>query len=128
MALSFKWTEEHDDLTHLIGDSETMPQVDPEILNIVDKGELNYWLSKFVVEVPKKKELLHVGTIFHPKSIILVDILKNVLEFLLTALLEIKFKLVGRRNFMSLETVKSQQELLRELRATACKYQISPDS
>ena len=49
-------TEEHDDLTHLIGDNETMPQVDPEILNVVDKGELNYWLSKFVVEVRKKKD------------------------------------------------------------------------
>ena len=59
--------------------------------------------------------LLHMGTIFHPKSIISVDILKNVLEFSLTALLEIKLKLVGRRNFMSLETVKLQQELLREL-------------
>ena len=57
-------------------------------------------------KIPEKTKLLHVGTIFHPKSIILVDILKNVLEFLLTALLEIKFKLVGRRNFMSLETVK----------------------
>ena len=56
LALSFKWTEEHDDLTHLIGDSETMPQVDPEILNIVDKGELNYWLSIFFVEVRKKKD------------------------------------------------------------------------
>ena len=54
-----------------------------------------------------------MGTIFHP--IILVDILKNVFEFSLTALLEIKFKLVGRRNFMSLVTVKLQQELLREL-------------
>ena len=55
--MSFKWTEERDDLTHLIGDSlETIPQVDPEILNIIDKGELNYWLSKFVVEVRKKKD------------------------------------------------------------------------
>ena len=56
-----------------------------------------------------------MGTIFHPKSIILVDILKNVFEFSLTALLEIKFNLVGKRNFISLEKVKLQQELLREL-------------
>ena len=33
-----------------------IPQVDPEILNISDKGELNYWLSKFVVEVRKKND------------------------------------------------------------------------
>ena len=49
----------------------------------------------------------------HP--IILVDILKNKFEFSLTALLEIKFKMVERRNFMSSETAKLQRELLREL-------------
>ena len=87
-----------------------MPQVDPEILNVVDKGELNYWPSKFVVEVRKKRD-----PIFQPISIILVDVLKNKFEFSFTALLEIKFKLVERRNSMSLETVKLQQELLREL-------------
>ena len=45
-------------LTYLSGGSElrTFPQVYPEILNIIDKGELNYWLSIFVVEVRKKKD------------------------------------------------------------------------
>ena len=63
-----------------------------------------YFSSKFArKKIQEKIKLLHVGTIFHPKSIILVDILKNVFEFSLTAFLEIKFKLVGKRNFMSLE-------------------------
>ena len=53
--------------------------------------------------------------IFHPKSIILVDVLKKKIEFSFTALWEIKFKLVEVRNFMSSETVKLQRELLREL-------------
>ena len=44
------------DLIEIIGDSKTIPQVDPGILNIIDKGKLNYWLSKFVVEVRKKKD------------------------------------------------------------------------
>ena len=44
------WSElEHNDF--IVGDSETVPQVNPAILNITDKGELKYWLSKFVVEV-----------------------------------------------------------------------------
>ena len=95
-----------------------IPQVDPEILNIIDKGELNYWLSKLASKFARKKiqeiiKLKNVGTIFHP--IILVDILKNKFEFSSTALLEIKFKLVERRNFMSSETVKLQRGLLREL-------------
>ena len=42
--------EERNDLIQIIGDSETIPQVNPEILNITDKDELlNYWLSKFEV-------------------------------------------------------------------------------
>ena len=45
---------ERNDLIQIIGDSEKIPHVDPEILNIIDKGELNYWLSKFV-EVGKEK-------------------------------------------------------------------------
>ena len=56
-----------------------------------------------------------MGTIFHPKSIALVDVLKNKFEFSFTALLEIKFKSIARRNFMSSETVQLQRELLREL-------------
>jgi len=31
-------------------------QVDPEILNIIDKSELDYWLRKFVVKVRNKKD------------------------------------------------------------------------
>ena len=53
----FEWAEEHNDFIQIIRDSETISQVVPEILNIVDKGELNYWLSKFVVEVRKRKDL-----------------------------------------------------------------------
>ena len=46
------WTgEERNDLIQIIGDSETIALVNPEILNITNKDELNYWLSKFVVEV-----------------------------------------------------------------------------
>ena len=44
-----EWEAEHNDF--IVGDNETVPQVNPEILNITDKDELNYWLSKFVVEV-----------------------------------------------------------------------------
>ena len=44
-----EWEAEHNDF--IVGDSETVPQVNPAILNITDKGELKYWLSKFVVEV-----------------------------------------------------------------------------
>ena len=36
----FEWAEERNDLIQIIGDSETMPQVDPEILINMDKGEL----------------------------------------------------------------------------------------
>ena len=64
-----------------------------------------YFSSKFArKKIQETIKLLLVGTIFHPKSIILVDVLKNKLEFSFTALLEIEFKLVERRNFMSLET------------------------
>ena len=35
-------------------------------------------------------KLWHVGTIFQPNSIVLVDVLKNKFEFSFTALLEIK--------------------------------------
>ena len=45
------WAEEGNDLIQIIGDSETIFQVNPAILNTIDKDELNYWLSKFVVEV-----------------------------------------------------------------------------
>ena len=65
--------EECNDLIQIIGDSETTPQVDPEILNITDKGELNYCLSKLVVEVRKKKQIQEEFTrpIFFINSIVL---------------------------------------------------------
>ena len=47
-----------------------------------------------------------MGTVFDAKSIIFVDILKNIVEFLFTASLEIKVKFVKGGNFMSSETVK----------------------
>ena len=56
VSLWFGWPEECNDLIEIIGDSKTIPQVDSGILNIIDKGKLNYWLSKFVVEVRKKKD------------------------------------------------------------------------
>ena len=43
--------EERNGLIQIISNSETIPQVNPEILNITDKDELNYRLSKFVFEV-----------------------------------------------------------------------------
>ena len=52
----FERAEGRNDFIQIIGDSETIPQVDCEILNIIDKGENNYWLRKFVVKVRKKKD------------------------------------------------------------------------
>ena len=47
-----EWMEEGNDLMiQIIGDSETILQVNPEILNITDRDELNCWLGNFVVEV-----------------------------------------------------------------------------
>ena len=48
--------EERNDFIQIIGGSGTIPQVDPEILNITNKAELNNWLSKFLVKVHKKKD------------------------------------------------------------------------
>ena len=47
LFVSFEWAEERNDLIQSSEDSETIPQVDPEILNIIGKGELNYWFRKF---------------------------------------------------------------------------------
>ena len=52
----FERAEGRNDFIQIIGESETIPQVDCEILNIIDKGENNYWLRKFVVKVRKKKD------------------------------------------------------------------------
>ena len=49
-----------------------------------------YFSSKFArKKIQETIKLLLVGTIFHPKSIILVDVLKNKFEFSFTALLVI---------------------------------------
>lgn len=44
--------------------SETIPPDNPEIFYITDKGELNYWLTKFVIEVHKRKDPF-IGNNFH---------------------------------------------------------------
>ena len=49
MRVWSEWAGKRNDLIQVIGDSKTIPQVNPEILNIADKDELNYWLSKFEV-------------------------------------------------------------------------------
>jgi len=56
VRLWFEWAEERNDLIEIIGDSKTIPQVGPEILTIINKGEINYKLRKFLVEVCKKKD------------------------------------------------------------------------
>ena len=53
-------------MIQIIGGSDTIPQFDPEILNITDKSELNYWLSKFVVEVRNKKKIEIEEVFTHP--------------------------------------------------------------
>lgn len=44
----------------------TLPLVNPEIINITENEELNYWLSKLVVEVRKKKD---PGTVYPPNTL-----------------------------------------------------------
>ena len=44
----------------------TLLQVNPDILNITDNEELNYWLSKLVVEVRKKKD---PDTVYPPDTL-----------------------------------------------------------
>ena len=44
----------------------TLPQVNPDILNITNNEELNYWLSKLVVEVRKKKD---PGSVYPPNTL-----------------------------------------------------------
>ena len=56
LSVSFEWAEERNDLIQIIGDSETITPVDLEILNIIGKGDLNYWLRKIVFQVRKKKK------------------------------------------------------------------------
>ena len=44
----------------------TLLQVNPDILNITDNEELNFWLRKLVVEVRKKKD---PGTVYPPDTL-----------------------------------------------------------
>ena len=44
----------------------TLLQVNPDILNITNNEELNYWLSKLVVEVRKKKD---PGSVYPPNTL-----------------------------------------------------------
>ena len=44
----------------------TLIKVNPDILNITDNQELNYWLSKLVVEVRKKKD---PDTVYPPDTL-----------------------------------------------------------
>ena len=43
-------------MIEIIGDSGTLPYVNPDIFNITENDELNYWLSKLIVEVRKNKD------------------------------------------------------------------------
>ena len=44
----------------------TLPLVNPDMFNITGNEELNYWLSKLVVEVRKKKD---PGTVYPPNTL-----------------------------------------------------------
>ena len=52
-----EWADERNGMIAIKGESGvTLPQVNSDILNITDNEELNYWLSRLVVEVRKKKD------------------------------------------------------------------------
>ena len=55
VCLWFELVEERNDLIEITGDSKTIPQVDPEILTIIDKGELIYWLTNLLSKFATKK-------------------------------------------------------------------------
>ena len=55
-------------MIQIIGGSDTISQFDLEILNITDKSELNYWFSKFVVEVRNKKKDRDRGSVYPPNT------------------------------------------------------------
>ena len=44
----------------------TLPHVNSDILNITDNEELNYWLSRLVIEVRKKKD---PGSVYPPNTL-----------------------------------------------------------
>ena len=62
-----EWAVERNGMIAIKGESAiTLPQVNPNILNITDNEEFNYWLSKLVVEVRKKKD---PGTVYLPNTL-----------------------------------------------------------
>ena len=62
-----EWAEERNGMIAIEGESGvTLPQVNPDILNITNNEELNYWLSKLDVEVRKKKD---PGSVHPPNTL-----------------------------------------------------------
>ena len=62
-----EWALERNGMIAIKGETGiTLPEVNPDILNITHNEELNYWLSKFVVEVRKKKD---PGTFYPPNTL-----------------------------------------------------------
>lgn len=62
-----EWALERNGMIAIKGETGiTLPEVNPDILNITHKEEVNYWLSKFVVEVRKKKD---PGTFYPPNTL-----------------------------------------------------------
>ena len=62
-----EWALERNGMIAIRGETGiTLPEVNPDILNITHNEELNYWLSKFVVEVRKKKD---PGTFYPPNTL-----------------------------------------------------------
>ena len=62
-----EWVEERNEMVEIIGDSGTLPKVNPDIVNITENDELNYWLSKLIVDVRNKKDR---GVFTHPSLFI----------------------------------------------------------
>ncbi|PFX15305.1 Zinc finger MYM-type protein 3 [Stylophora pistillata] len=62
-----EWALERNGMIAIKGETGiTLPEVNPDILNITHNEEVNYWLSKFVVEVRKKKD---PGTFYPPNTL-----------------------------------------------------------
>ena len=62
-----EWALERNGMIAIKGETGiTLPEVNPDILNITHNEELNYWLSKFVVEVRKKK---NPGSFYPPNTL-----------------------------------------------------------
>ena len=62
-----EWAVERNRMIAIKGESRiTLLQVNPDILNITDNEELNFWLRKLVVEVRKKKD---PDTVYPPDTL-----------------------------------------------------------